>query len=92
MKFLVNSVKLPIAKLYDVHLLCYQNSEKNRSEQAALIVERFMDDVGHLLGKIMKCQWQAENPKQRNQGDAWHTQRVKENKKKPKKSIRPRNR
>ena len=19
-----------------------------------------MDDVGHLLGKIMKCQWQAE--------------------------------
>lgn len=63
MKFLVNSVKLPIATLYDVHLLCYQNSEKKRSEQTAFIVERFMDDVGHLLGKIMKCQWQAGNPK-----------------------------
>lgn len=58
MKFLVNNVKLPTAKLYYVFLLYYQNSEekKNRSEQTALIVERFMDDVGHLLGKIMKCQ------------------------------------
>lgn len=33
-----------------------------------------MNDVGHLLGKIMKCQWQAENHKQRNQGDGWPTQ------------------
>lgn len=65
---------------------------RKRSKQAALTVERFMDDVGHLLGKIMKCQWQAENLKQRNQGDAWHTHRMKESKQKPKNSIGPKKR
>lgn len=32
-------------------------------KQTTLIVEKFMDDVGHLLSKIIKYQWQAENHK-----------------------------
>ena len=86
-KLLKNSVRVPTEYMMYTPMAIKVKKKKERKKerkQTAFIAEKFVDVVGHPLSEITKCQWQAENRKQRNQSGTRQKQKKEREKMKAK--------